>query len=504
MHKIESIKAVSNYENYLERARWVSKGSLNPDLFAFHRLRKDIFRPVITNDMHFSEESKFFAMGSCFAREVEHALSGLGIDALSLVKPGDPINFRKGGYTNRYNTYSMLNEIKFAFGEMNFDHRSIVATDDSGTKFLDLHSHPAGGYVSFDEALARRKFLMEYFSRLSRIDVFVVTLGLVETWFDHETQQYINVSPASGNLFKRYKDRFEFRVLSHAENIANLEEIYSILKTKGSRDIKIIVTTSPVPLLATFSDRDVVIANTYSKSTLRSCAEHWCWSHPGEIEYFPSYEMAINSNPDLVWEADRIHVKPVFVRQIMKTFLSNYIQGWKLLLNNSPEETREITAAIAEGMVSRGAIRDAKNILEALLADDEGNITYLATTCRANFKLKDYEKCIEQAHRAFVIWQSAPKSKQNVMTKDVAACLRFGTLACFNLKEPERGLAMYEQALEIKTPFWDLGIRVASRLVRLKQRGTPLDQIFMQLENWSNDSPEHRAQLETLKRQHSA
>jgi hypothetical protein len=102
-----------------------------------------------------------------------------------------------------------------------------------------------------------------------------------------------------------------------------LEEIHKILFENLGRNLRIVVTVSPVPLTATFTGRDVVVANTYSKSVLRACAERWVRNHPQEITYFPSFEMATLSHPDAVWMGDRVHVRPDFVRHITTHFVQN-------------------------------------------------------------------------------------------------------------------------------------------------------------------------------------
>jgi hypothetical protein len=87
------------------------------------------------------------------------------------------------------------------------------------------------------------------------------------------------------------------------------------------------VTVSPVPLMATFSAEDIVIANTYSKSLLRTVAQEWANKHEN-VHYFPSYEIVQNSDPKVTWEEDRRHVKGQVVQHIMKLFLHNYFSGF--------------------------------------------------------------------------------------------------------------------------------------------------------------------------------
>jgi tetratricopeptide (TPR) repeat protein len=90
--------------------------------------------------------------------------------------------------------------------------------------------------------------------------------------------------------------------------------------------VKILITTSPVPLTRTFTGQDISIANSYSKSVLRAV----CGAAPLErqgVDYFPSYEMATLSSPALVWKADRIHVSPAFVGKIVGHMLDHYMEG---------------------------------------------------------------------------------------------------------------------------------------------------------------------------------
>lgn len=498
MLQISDKTALANYASNLQRARWSNKNAehARDEQFAYKRLCKDIFVPVPNNNLVFGKKSKFFAMGSCFAREVEHALESLGINILSLAQPGTPIHFRRGGYTNRYNTCSMLNEIKFAFDIEQFDERSVIAVDSEKTQFLDLHSQPAGGFVDFEETLARRRSLKKHFAQLATTDVFVVTLGLSETWFDRETNQYINLSPATGRIIDLYPGRFEFRVLSHAENMEKLEEIYSILKDKVSADLKIIVTTSPVPLLATFSARDVVTANTHSKATLRSCAEQWCWSHPGEIEYFPSYEMAMNSNPNLVWREDRIHVQPVFVRQIMRQFVSQYIKGADDALLTSPDEEREIKAVIADGLHYRSPQSKAARAADADGSQGGESAEFLASACKRAFRNQDFDGCMKNADKILALWTQANPRRQKAMRRDASIGVRYGCFAAFKANDADRGLMFFESSAQISKVSWGLGIRVA-KIVGRKQ-SAKVKPIMEKLREWKTGIPKRERQFEKL------
>jgi GSCFA family len=93
----------------------------------------------------------------------------------------------------------------------------------------------------------------------------------------------------------------------------------------GNTGKRILMTVSPVPLTATFSGMDVVIANAYGKSVLRAVAQA-IRDEFDRVDYFPSYEMVTASSDMSVWEHDLMHVTDAFVRRIVKTFVTAYVE----------------------------------------------------------------------------------------------------------------------------------------------------------------------------------
>ena len=55
-------------------------------------------------------------------------------------------------------------------------------------------------------------------------------------------------------------------------------------------ELHILLTVSPVPLVATASGDHVLVATQYSKSVLRAVAGDMARSH-AQVDYFPSYEI---------------------------------------------------------------------------------------------------------------------------------------------------------------------------------------------------------------------
>jgi hypothetical protein len=105
-----------------------------------------------------------------------------------------------------------------------------------------------------------------------------------------------------------------------------LEDIHRLLTEHGHPDLQIVVTVSPVPMWVTFTGQDVVLANTATKSLLRTAAGAWTRNH-ANVHYFPGYEIVLNSARSVVWERDGRHVRPPFVRQIMELFVRTHVSG---------------------------------------------------------------------------------------------------------------------------------------------------------------------------------
>jgi hypothetical protein len=88
--------------------------------------------------------------------------------------------------------------------------------------------------------------------------------------------------------------------------------------------MRIVVTVSPVPMSATFSGRDIAVANTYSKSTLVAAAQAFQAAHD-DVDYFPSYELVTLSPREAAYGADCLHVPNAVVGGVMEQFMTAYV-----------------------------------------------------------------------------------------------------------------------------------------------------------------------------------
>ncbi len=295
--------------------------------FAFQRLRQPFFTPHIWPTFEIQRGDQLFAIGSCFARGIEKALLARKMSVLSAAPEFATFETISSevtglGFTNKYNTFSILNELRWALdASCKFPEKSIVDLAD-GLCF-DPHINQTLPMADRTETLRRRAIVTQVNARVASCRVMIITLGLVEVWRDIEADIVINTTPPP-EAMSRYPGRYEFRVSNFSENLANLEQIHALLARFGHPDAQIVVTVSPVPLMATFTQQDIVVANTFSKSLLRTAAQEWAAAHPN-VNYFPSYEMVLNSARDAAWLEDMRHVQGRLVNHIMDTFLKYYL-----------------------------------------------------------------------------------------------------------------------------------------------------------------------------------
>jgi GSCFA family len=311
--------------------RWYKRGSNPDDLtsdYAYQRLLQKWFIPEIEPKFKLRPQDKFYAIGSCFARGIEHMLVQRRI-AVESVAPEfvnlQPVNKEVTGlgFTNKYNTFSMLNELRWALDpEAVFPADSIVQVTES--TWFDPHITPTLELAGLQETLDRRAMMQTVSKRIANCRAVIITLGLVEVWRDCEMDVYTNSTPAR-SVLKTQPKRYEFHLTSFAQNWANLEAIHALLTRYCHPEVRIVITVSPVPLMATFSKMDVVVANTYGKSLLRAVAQEWAAAHVN-VDYFPSYEIVQNSNRPAVWERDLRHVTGAGVQHIMELFLQEYLE----------------------------------------------------------------------------------------------------------------------------------------------------------------------------------
>jgi hypothetical protein len=231
--------------------------------------------------------------------------------------PKDEWPHRPNGLLNEYNAGTIAQRIRRAFTDQRAPEETLVPYE-AGFVDLLLPSASRARPVTRERALERRKEIDAIYSELPLADIVIVTLGLIEAWFDSLTGSFLNRMPPTGAI-RDDPDRYTLHVMDVDEAYPLLDAAFRMLTDRGQ---KILLTVSPVPLTATFSEECAIVANSFSKGVLRVCAHRLATTLPG-VDYFPSYEIVMSSGL-ANFSNDNIHVQDGFVREIVRAMLDNY------------------------------------------------------------------------------------------------------------------------------------------------------------------------------------
>jgi hypothetical protein len=151
--------------------------------------------------------------------------------------------------------------------------------------------------------------------------VVVITLGVVEVWYHPESRTWFRSIPP-GSEYDRLRP--EFSRLSVAEMKSDLEKIKAIICDELG--IELIITVSPVPLVQTYCQMDVQVANNESKSRIRAAVSEFIERH-SDVHYFHSYEIvsACESMSDFMRKDGR-HLHPDAIRFVIRQFMSAFTE----------------------------------------------------------------------------------------------------------------------------------------------------------------------------------
>lgn len=284
--------------------------------------------PQLTGD------EQFATAGSCFAQHIGRHVSARGNNNYMDLEPAPPAlpeseyaKFGFGIYTCRYgNIYTsrqLLQLTQEAFGQRHLSEH-IWTKDGRHYDALRPSIDPIGQESQELVRSLRVKHLENVRKMFSTLDVMVFTLGLTETWISRADGTAFPTAPGviAGSLDEAPVD---FVNLGFDEIRNDLNDFWSLLKTVNPQ-AKMILTVSPVPLIATASDEHVLPATTYSKSVLRAAAGEMA-STSSEIFYFPSYEI-INSpqGRGYYFDPDLRSVNDRGVQYVMSHFFSGDMQ----------------------------------------------------------------------------------------------------------------------------------------------------------------------------------
>ena len=253
----------------------------------------------------FDEDSSIFTMGSCFAEHISKAM----VKRKRELKIKDKI----------VNTLHVPSSVNNSFGITQFFEWALENKISDKSYWHDTDSN----YVPSD----RRE---KYSKWLKTSDGFVFTFGLSEIWKDLETDT-VFWRAVPEDLYKKDKVRYKFELSTVEQNVEQIKKLIKIVRDNVG-DVPIILTVSPVQLMATFRGVSAITANSVSKAILRVAVDQVMGENLENVYYWPSYEVFKETGqhiPTTSFGKDGVinHPNKPIIEKVVNAFFRNYYKS---------------------------------------------------------------------------------------------------------------------------------------------------------------------------------
>ncbi len=299
--------------------------------------------PVVDAPFKIGPADAIATAGSCFAQHISRTLAARGYRYLVTepAPPDDPDPQSYGVFPARFgNIYSvrqLLQTFDRAYGL--FRPLDSVWTRSDGALVDPFRPQVAGAGFGSEEALEadRKRHLGCVRAMFEDCGVFVFTLGLTEAWVSTRDGAVFPVAPGvSGG---EPGPDYAFRNFDVDEMTADLSAFLRKLRVVNPA-VRVILTVSPVPLVATYEPRHVLVSTVYSKSALRVVAELATRGDP-DVCYFPSYEIVTGPQARGRYYADDLRsVTSEGVERVMGVFARHFLAEASEPRRAAPARTR--------------------------------------------------------------------------------------------------------------------------------------------------------------------
>ncbi len=356
---------VSDHQRWHRAVTWAPPGGLDPMVGARFTIGPD---------------DRIGTMGSCFAQHLSRHLarSGLGYHvtekAPSTMSQAEAQRRQYGTFSARYgNVYTVAQAVQLfrrAYGDLHPREepwgRGQVLVDPFRPRvepdgFVDRASLEADRRLHL--AAVRRVF--------EESDVLVFTLGLTEAWRSREDGSVFATAPGvDGGEYD--PDRYEFVNFGVDAVREDLFEFCELVRSVNPRG-RVLLTVSPVPLIATFEPRHVLVSTTVSKAVLRVAADE-ALARFDFVDYFPSYELIASASSTADhYAADRRSVTDAGVAHVMRVFTHHYVDGQQWSAPGTGQISASAAVSISTSMADYPVICDEEAVAAAIEATRVGS-----------------------------------------------------------------------------------------------------------------------------------
>jgi hypothetical protein len=285
----------------------------------------------VSSPFKISRQTRIATAGSCFAQNLSITLQHHGFnyyvpESGEGLAPDEARRRQYGVYSARYgNIYTarqLLQLFQRSYGRFNPVDTMWSRHDGRFVDPFRPFIEPDGWESPSAVELEMRCHLAQLREMFENLEVLIFTLGLTEAWRSRRDGAVFPVAPGVA-AETTDPSQYEFVNFQVADVVADLQQVLGLLRSVNPA-ARMILTVSPVPLIATYEPQHALVATTYSKSVLRAAAGEICACNEN-CAYFPSYEIITgNYTRGAYYEADLRTVTAAGIEHVMRLFLKHY------------------------------------------------------------------------------------------------------------------------------------------------------------------------------------
>jgi hypothetical protein len=289
--------------------------------------------PIVETPFKISKNDKVATAGSCFAQEIAHRLQMSGYNYYLAEKPPEGVSPRVAHernfsmyscrYGNLYTTTQLLQLLQRAYGDY-VPQLDVWKRDDG--RFVDPFRPriEPDGFATPEEVRAdRERHLAAVREMIEKMDVFVFTFGLTECWRHKPDGAVLQLAPGVAGG-EHDPDLYEFWNMRVGDVVRDFLASVDIMQARNPK-VRMILSVSPVSIIATSEDRHVLVSNSASKAILRAAADEVVGAR-ANIAYFPSYDLVTAApNAARFYGDDTRRINSLGVDRTMQVFFEHFM-----------------------------------------------------------------------------------------------------------------------------------------------------------------------------------
>lgn len=332
--------------------------------------------PITSIPFRIDRADRISTAGSCFAQHISNTLVNEGFcyfvtEQAPATSGAENENFGTfpARFGNIYSARQLLQLFQRAYGLFEPLDEAWQRADGKYVDPFRPQIQSQGFDTIEDLHRDRQAHFIAVRAMFEQCNVFIFTLGLTEAWAAGDDAAVFPLAPgvvAPG----RPDASYTFRNFAVSEMTSDIEACFSLIR-EVNPSVRFVLTVSPVPLIATFERRHVLVSTIYSKSALRVVAEEISSSLPN-VAYFPSYEIITGSYARSQYFAEDLReVTPQGVSKVMSLFKKHYLGTGTELDTTIKHPTPSLKSQKHDPVTAQRTAIDNIQALQAIICDEE-------------------------------------------------------------------------------------------------------------------------------------